>query len=182
MKRHRMRNILITFLSVLAAALSSSATELHIDKSKNNLVQFSSDAPVEKIIGVTDKIDGYVMWKGDDPVTGSEFYFEVDLASIDTGIGLRNRHMRENYLETDKYPHATYSGKLVKVDKSNSENEYNVAVQGAFKIHGVEKSADFKGQVLVDGNSYRVVCTFDVILSDHKIKIPKLMFLKLSEK
>ncbi|MBK9304990.1 MAG: YceI family protein [bacterium] len=35
---------------------------------------------------------------------------DVDLAALDTGIGLRNRHMRENHLETDRFPQAVFRG------------------------------------------------------------------------
>ena len=37
---------------------------------------------------------------------GSVVKFTVPLASLETGIGLRDRHMREKYLQVDKYPDA----------------------------------------------------------------------------
>lgn len=35
--------------------------------------------------------------------------FKSRLANFDTGIALRNTHMRERYLDTDKYPYATFT-------------------------------------------------------------------------
>ena len=37
----------------------------------------------------------------------------IALDSFDTGIGLRNRHMKEKYLETAKYPEAKISLKQI---------------------------------------------------------------------
>src|SRR5215468_4263304 len=37
---------------------------------------------------------------------GSVLKFTVPLAGLQTGIGLRDRHMREKYLQVDKYPDA----------------------------------------------------------------------------
>jgi polyisoprenoid-binding protein YceI len=80
------------------------SAEYHVDRKGQNLVKFISDAPLDNFEGTTDNVDGYIVWDGDNPVNNSEFHFEAELSTLDTGIGLRNRHMRENYLETDKYP------------------------------------------------------------------------------
>ncbi len=80
--------ILICFLQIGFAA------EYQVDKSQKNLVKFISDAPMEDFEGVTDKIDGYLFFEGDNLLQGSEMYFEVDLNSLDTGIGLRLQKAR----------------------------------------------------------------------------------------
>ena len=85
-----------------------------MNRDHDNLVRFISQAPIEDFDGVTDRIDGYVLLDGlrfESSAGGpeTEFYLEVELASLDTGIGLRNRHMRENYLEVEEYPYATFS-------------------------------------------------------------------------
>lgn len=160
--------------------IHAKATELHVDKSKNNLVTFISDAPFEDIEGVTNNIDGYIFWAGNDTLNSSDFYFEVGLNNLDTGIGLRNRHMRDNYLETGKYPTAKYRGKLSEI-KKNGENEYEIKTTGKFFIHGSEKEVSIIGKITVTENLYHVQCKFEIKLTDFKIKVPKLMFMKISE-
>ena len=156
------------------------ATELHVDKTKKNLVKFISDAPIENFSGVTDKIDGYVFWHANDTLKSSEIYFEVDLNSIDTGIGLRNRHMRDNYLETGKYPFAKYRGRLTEIRKI-APGEFEIKVKGKMSIHGEDKNLDTVGKVSINGKSYHLSWDFEVKLTDYKIKVPKLMFLKIDE-
>jgi polyisoprenoid-binding protein YceI len=175
-----MQNILKCFLSILLVATVTSAKELQVDKSKENLVKFISDAPLEDFEGVTKNIDGYVFWKGNDTLSTSEFYFEVDLNTIDTGIGLRNRHMRDNYLETDKHQFAKYDGKISEVKKI-ADGQFEIATKGKMTIHGVERKLEAIGKVTVENGNYRLQCDFELKLTDYKIKVPKLMFMKIDE-
>ncbi len=172
-----MKTTLVT-LFVMISILT--AGEYHIDKDRNNMVKFVSDAPIEDFEGVTDKIDGYIYWEGDDLIEKSTVYLEVDLNSLDTGIGLRNRHMRENYLETDKYPLTYFQGKIISASEDSPGN-YSVQVEGKIFIHGKEKNLNVKGTLTRDGNGYHIQTNFIVKLSDFEIEIPSIMFYKIDE-
>lgn len=183
-ERHRGWPALLA-LFVLIGARSAPALECHVDTSKQRHVRFVSDAPVEDFEGVTDRIDGYVLWKGDTLVpgpdyTGSDFYFEVALASLDTGIRLRNSHMCENYLETDRYPYATFRGAISRVDLS-TDSSFRVVANGTLAIHGVERALEIVCRVVPDPGGYRVSSAFQVALPDFNIEVPSLMFLKIDE-
>lgn len=156
------------------------AGEYQVDKSKDNLVKFISDAPVEDFEGTTKNIDGYLYHDEADLTKNSELYFEVDLRTVDTGIGLRNRHMRENYLHTDKYPNTNYKGRIVKAEKI-SDNNYKVTVEGNMFIHGVTKPLKLTGTLKSTGNGYQINTNFEVKLPDYKIEVPKLMFMRINE-
>lgn len=164
---------------ILLLAIQVYAAEFQVDKSKKNIVKFISDAPVEDFEGVTDKIDGYFVYDGNELANNSEIYFEVDLRTLDTGIGLRNRHMRENYLHTDKYPMTTFKGKMVKAERASS-GDYNVTVEGTIFIHGVNRTLKTTGTLTPNENGYRIKSSFEVRLTDHNIEVPKLMFMKIS--
>jgi polyisoprenoid-binding protein YceI len=171
--------------SVFAWTSTGYAVECHVDTTRERRVTFKSDAPIEDFEGVTDRIDGYVIWSHEELQTGddygdSELYFEVDLSALDTGIGLRNRHMRENYLETDKYPYASYSGKLDRVSV-NDDGAFLVQSSGKLSIHGVEQAHSIVCRVTREGSTYRIQCEFAVQLPDFSIDVPSFMFLKISE-
>ena len=173
----RVLKLMFVFLFLFSVVY---ANEFHVDKSKDNKVRFVSITPFDNFEGTTNKIDGYIFSDGDSLLNKSDIYFEVDLLSIDTGIGLRNRHMRENYLETDKFPLAYYKGALVKADKIN-KNEYNVTVEGEMFIHGIKKPLTISGKLIEKDSGFQIVTEFKISLPDYKIKIPKLMFLKINE-
>lgn len=174
-----MRLLLVLTASLILAG-SALAGEYHVVPSGKNEVKFISDAPIEDFEGVTSQIDGYMYWDDDDMLKNCELYFEVDLNSVDTGISLRNRHMRENYLETDKFPTTHFKGKILRV-QNDSTNQSKVLVQGKMFIHGVERDKTVEGLLIKTGDGYRVKCNFTIKLSDYKINIPSIMFYKINE-
>ncbi len=170
------------FLALLLLFTSLSVaqnTEYHIDKQANNVVRFISDAPVEDFEGVTDHIDGYCIHEGDDLYRGSEVYFEVDLRTLDTGIDLRNEHMRENYLETDEHPRTWFKGSIS--NTWTDEKGLKAKAKGSMFIHGVTRDITIVCLFLPSEGGYRVKTNFEVKLTDFDIEVPKLMFVKIDE-
>jgi len=160
------------------------AQAFQVDRGAANVVRFVSRAATEEFEGVTERIDGYVTL--DAPVLApggggdaTEVYLEVDLGSLDTGIGLRNRHMRDRYLEVSRYPYATFEGKITRREAGGADT-VRVTAHGTLTLHGVERPRDLTCAVTPSGAGYRARCAFEVLLSEHQIEIPKVMFLKLA--
>ncbi len=170
---------IILLLSFLAISVSYAA-EFHVDKQQKNLVKFISDAPMEDFEGTTNKIDGYMTNDGIDKLVGSEVYFEVDLNSVSTGIGLRDRHMREDYLHTDKHKFTSFKGKINNATKV-SDSEYDFTANGKKTIHGVTKDIIIKGKIFKSGNGYKVKANWAIKLPDYNIEVPKFMFLRIND-
>ncbi len=181
-----MRAFWLTMAGLMLISGPAIGAEYHVDRNQENVVRFISDAPLEDFDGVTDHIDGYVFWEGDNipsdaaGLESSQLHLEVRLESLDTGIGLRNRHMREDYLETDKFPYAIYTARLTEV-KRLSDTLLTATAEGKIRIHGEEKPLQVTASLVPEANGYRVRCNFEVNLKDFKIKIPKFMFLKIGE-
>lgn len=172
-------------LLLMAPCGMAQATEYDVDTNSARQVVFVSEATIESFEGITDRIDGFVSIPygaliADSSYDSSQFYFEVDLNSLDTGIGLRNRHMRENYLHTKKYPYASYTGEIESVERA-SDSTFLVACAGQMTIHGVTRDLRAVDTVVVRGGGYRVSVGFPIALPDYDIEIPKLMFLKINE-
>jgi polyisoprenoid-binding protein YceI len=107
-----------------------------------------------------------------------------DLASIDTGIALRNKHMREKYLETAKYPKAVFT--IVKMilpdDLSNqSFSAEKVQYSAKLKLHGVERAFEGTANVTREENGLKVETEFELKLADFDIKTPSFMDITVSE-
>ncbi len=169
---------------LLGVTANSLAVEWQVDLTKPRVAKFISRAPLEEFEGITEDIDGYLYWEDDSLFKNNEFYFEVNLNTLDTGIGLRNRHMRERYLETDKWPVASYQGKIVDVAKTDSAGltVYEVQTQGTFSVHGVERDVEVAGTVeMLEAGLMRIKAAFQIELPDYNIKIPQVMFFKLNK-
>ena len=174
--------------SVLFAAPSYGARFVIKEGAKGNTVRFESKAPLESFEGTTDKVSGYVSL---DPVRIGDsvtVYVEVDLASLDTGIEKRNRHMRENHLETEEYPTAVFRGATV-LDPSATSlargETVTFDVEGDFELHGVKRRLRTRVDVTrieTDGMETLLIASdFNIKLSDYAIERPKFLFMKLSE-
>jgi polyisoprenoid-binding protein YceI len=134
--------------------------------------------------GVTDQIDGFLYWEGDSLFQrNSQFHFEVDLNSIKTGIGKRDRDMRE-VLETDKWPLTYFEGTIVAHQQVNNQPPtYEVIARGQYFVHGIEQEREIPVTVtLLDDGRMHVTGQFSVLLSEHQIKAPSLAaFVKVSD-
>jgi len=174
-----MKKIILIFISTILAYLGTSADEYHVYKKGANKVRFISDAPLEDFDGVTKKIDGFLLTKTDG-YEDADLYFEVDLNDLDTGIGLRDRHMRDNYLMTEDHPYAKFDGKIVSA-KKNSNGSYSVTVEGDMEVKGKKHKQKINGTISGLGSKIDIKTDFIVNLTDHNIEVPSLMGAKISE-
>jgi polyisoprenoid-binding protein YceI len=88
--------------------------------------------------------------------------------------------MRDNYLETEKYPRTWFRAEIVAVD-SVSENEMRLRAKGTMFIHGVEREKEIEGTLNRQDGRLQIQAQFEVKLSDYNIKIPSIMFYKIDE-
>ncbi|MCX6148318.1 MAG: YceI family protein [Candidatus Kapabacteria bacterium] len=174
-----MKKNIIIILAIILFSFNAYSSEYNVDKSKKNLVKFTSKMTLDDFDGTTDKIDGF-MADSKDGLLNSNFYFEVDMNTLTTNMGLRDRHMRDNYLHTSKYPKSNYKGNITSVQEKNGK--FEVVVEGDFFIHGVGKKTKINASLIPDGNNgFKVVAKFIVKLTDYKIEIPQMMFAKINE-
>jgi polyisoprenoid-binding protein YceI len=101
----------------------------------------------------------------------------VDLRTLDTGIGLRNEHLRENYLEVGKGPGfdaATLSE--IDLDKFNPDApEGKGSFTGLLTLHGVTKPVTGVVDVRQAGAGLRVKASFPVDLATYSIRKPRYL-------
>jgi polyisoprenoid-binding protein YceI len=138
---------------------------------KTGKVVFTSTTNKLTFKGVGRNLSGKINFKE------LSIYIQVDLEDLRTGIKNRDDHMKENYLETHKYPLAIFSGMIVKYNKSSGEAE----ALGTLTIHGVEKK-NFKllGKVKEENGSLFLNSNFRITLREFNIEIPRLVILELS--
>ncbi|MBD1396628.1 YceI family protein [Pontibacter sp. JH31] len=102
-----------------------------------------------------------------------EIAFKIPIRSFVFANGLMQEHFNETYLESDKYPNATFSGKLVERIDFAIPGSYPVKATGTLTVHGVPQKRTIAGTVQVLGNSIVLTANFLVPVADHEIDIPK---------
>jgi polyisoprenoid-binding protein YceI len=92
-------------------------------------------------------------------------------------------HFNENYMESNKFPKAVFTGKITNLDKINFQKDgtYPVTVKGTMEIHGVKKEMEATGTFKVSGENVLVNADFSVALADYNIEIPSLVKDKISK-
>ncbi|MBV6644424.1 MAG: YceI family protein [Cyclobacteriaceae bacterium] len=142
--------------------------------SESSYVHFYSKAPVEDI--EAENKDGKSVL---DIGTG-EFAFTVPITSFEFEKSLMQEHFNENYLESEKYPNATFKGKIK--DWKNQQGKAKVVAAGEFYIHGRTQEVEIPADIDLSSDGVSVEAKFQVVLQDYKIKIPKALFYNIAEK
>lgn len=101
----------------------------------------------------------------------------VDLRTLDTGIDLRNRHMRDNYLEVARGEAFAYA-ELHDVELPGSDATRasgKVAFRGNLRLHDVTRIVEGEAELTRDGGRLRVVARFPVRLDAHDVPPPRYL-------
>ena len=147
-------------------------------------VSFTSKASVVRLVGRTAKVDGFSEIDINNPAKSPKGEISVDLASLDTGIPLRNEHMVD-LIEAKKYPKATFKVKSLKAPKLVANEAIDGSATGDFSLHGVTKTITEPGSLQYlpeEDANYRpgdwvgFSSNFKIKLSDYGIPLPKPMF------
>jgi len=115
-----------------------------------------------------------------DPWSGK---FTVALGSLDTGIGLRTQHMRDEYLEVGKGPefaNAVLTGvQLIGLDvAANGKGTFTARL----RLHGVERPVSGQAELRRNGQNVRVRASFPVVLQDFGIAKPRYLGVGVQDK
>lgn len=142
---------------------------------KDGKITFFSSTPVEDIKAASDNLSA--VWV----TTTQEIAFQVPIRSFQFAKGLMQEHFNEDYMESGKYPYASFKGKVEPSIDINKDGNYPVKARGVLTVHGVSKSREIPGRITVRDGKARVTTSFDVACTDHHIKIPTLVIMKVAE-
>lgn len=159
-------------LMLLVLAVSGAEAQRYI--TEKGQIGFFSKAALEDIKADNSKATSLFNTSTGDVafvVPVNEFQFEK---------ALMQEHFNEKYMETEKYPRATFQGKLNNFDASATTVQ-NVTAKGKLTIHGVTKDVEIPGTVQKQGEKYIMKSDFMVKLADYNISIPQLLWQKIAE-
>lgn len=145
-----------------------------IYKTESGKAVFLSKVPLHDFEGSSDQLVGLINLE-DKTV---DFY--LDLETLDTGNGKRDKDMRLT-LETKKFPFGEFFGKLVSDFDTNSSEIQPAKVEGVFKIHGKEKEVEIDGTLQMTGEGILLTAGWILNLEDYAIKPPRLLIIKVDE-
>lgn len=98
-------------------------------------------------------------------------------------IALMEEHFNENYVESDKYPKATFKGKIDNFDATAlTATAKDYTIKGKMEIHGKTKDITVIAKIKKTDAGIEIVSNFSILASDYDIKIPSVVKNKVSNK
>jgi polyisoprenoid-binding protein YceI len=128
-------------------------------------LDFDAGSPLEDIEAFTES--GSAVY---DANTG-KIGVQVLMTSFQFKRALMQEHFNENYVESEKFPKASFKGLY---------SEGNVS--GVLTIHGVTKEIKVPARLNQENGNFVLVTSFDITLADYDVKIPSAVANKISKK
>ena len=158
--------MMIAFMAITSITLSGQKYFTREGK-----IAFYSDAPMEKIEAHNKKATSVI-----DAESG-KIEFAILIKAFQFEKALMQEHFNENYMESSKYPKATFKGQIKDMSNVNlsTDGEYHVSVAGDLTIHGVTQKVETPAQIVVTDGAINAKSTFEVLVADYEIEIPSVV-------
>lgn len=186
MKAHTSLLIMPLFFYSIVIIAENKLPFLDISKSESQVEFLALGKPsFIRIQGITE---------GNSPVQGQLLISEEGLKGsasllldkLDTGIGLRNRHMKDNYLEIEKFPLSTFTFDFLKVSpgfqKSAQVQVEDLSFSGTLKLRDQSKKITGKATIAKNNSLLQMTFITEILLSDYGIKIPSYLGITVQDK
>lgn len=163
--------------SIILCLISICVMSAHAQKysTVKSSVIFFSDAPIEDITAINKAGVALV------DVASKQVAFSIPIAEFTFEKSLMQEHFNEKYMETEKYPKASFQGNFNTLS-TTSGVEQSVVANGKLSIHGVTREVSIPGTVRIEADgAMQLKATFMVQLKDYKIAIPKLLWENIAE-
>ena len=153
---------------ITVALLITNATAAQKIYTKNGLVSFFSSTKIEDIKASNNQVLCVLNTQ-----TG-ELQFSLLTRGFHFAKALMEEHFNENYMESNKFPKATFKGTVSDISKVNftKNGTYAVSVKGDITIHGITNNVTAPGKIIVKDGKISAGAKFMVKLADYKIAIP----------
>jgi polyisoprenoid-binding protein YceI len=169
-----MKRFIVISLFALLLAPSAIAQKY---MTKTGKIRFYSEAPLEKIEAVNNQVNAAF-----DPGTG-DLVFKVLIKSFIFEKALMQEHFNENYMESAKFPNATFMGKVTNIQKFDPSKSiaFEAEIEGKLTIHGVTRDVQTKGTLTPADGKINGHAVFSVAVKDYDIKIPTAVVKNIAE-
>lgn len=163
--------LLVTLAIIAVVSIPAFAQKYTAEKA---FISFYSDAPLEDITADNTRVTTIF-----NAATG-DIAFSVPMKEFKFAKSLMQEHFNEKYVESEKFPKATFQGKIIDF-KTGTPGVQQVRAQGKLTIHGVTRDIDVPGTIETDGKKLLMKSKFKVKVADYDIEIPTIVFNNIAE-
>lgn len=108
----------------------------------------------------------------------------LDSGSYDSGLGMRDQDILENYLESGRYPRIVFqSTGVTSVQRlDDSVGRWRLSMRGLLDLHGVKQAIEVTVDLTRDGKNFQARGSTTLALKDFNIPVPQLFFWKAQDR
>ena len=159
----KMKKLLVFICTIIAFPVAVCA---QLMMTKNATISFHSHTILEDIDAENRNVMAVI------DAGKQDIAFSCYMKQFDFPRKLMQQHFNENFVESDKFPKATFSGKYEGNVDLNKDGAYPVIAKGQLTIHGVTRQVEIPATLTVQGNRLTGRATFKVNPTDYDISIP----------
>jgi hypothetical protein len=160
---------------LLAIAAICGAANAQKYMTRNGTVSFYSKTSLEDIKATNNQAYAIV------DASAKNIAFQLLMKSFLFDKELMQEHFNEKYVESDKYPKASFTGNYIGDVNTAKDGTYNVTVKGQLTMHGITKPVEAPATIQVQNGHLISKCTFQVAPADYNISIPSLVKDKIAK-
>jgi hypothetical protein len=142
---------------------------------KTGFIGFYSKTPLEDVQGENNQVYAVL-----DPAS-HHLAFAVLLKGFIFPKELMQVHFNENYVESDKFPKATFSGTCSGEMDLSKDGIYQIVVKGDLNLHGVTRPLETTAQLEVKNGKVTGSSAFKIKPEDYQISIPGIVREKIAK-
>jgi len=176
---HFMKKLLIFCAAFFVLTIAASAQTSQKFFTRDGKVKFDATAASspEKIDALSNSATCVL------DASNGNFQWAVLIKGFQFEKSLMQEHFNENYMESGKYPKATFVGKITNLSEVNlaKDGVYNAVVVGQMTVHGVTKEITTNGALTVSGGNIKVNAGFNLKLADYNVDVPSLVSDKVAK-
>jgi polyisoprenoid-binding protein YceI len=163
-----------------ASPASAPGLVLRVAPPKSQVV-FDAQAFLHSFSGRTSRIRGTLRLADGDRPDGAEACFRIDAASLETGNATRDAIMRDEHLQTSRFPVIAFD--LLRVEGARSAADgWEFVARGTLTLRGATREIRFPVLARRVGDDLRLTGEVPVRMSDHGIPAPKFLFLTVEDR
>lgn len=163
-------------LLILMAATCTLSLAQGSFKTTKGEITFNASTPLEDIHAVNNWVNAILKTEQ------GEFASLLLMKDFDFKRKLMQEHFNENYVESETYPKAYFTGKILDFNSEElSTTPKDYGVEGELTIHGVTRKFSTTAALSKKGMAIVMVSGFIIKPEEFKIKVPKLLFKKIAQ-
>lgn len=173
-----MKTPVLATLILLAAGGAAAEERLLVLDPAQSEIAFDLPATGHDVHGVFVLRDGEIRFDSDTGAASGEI--RVELAGGETGNGSRDRTMREDVLEAEKFPFARFEVRRVAGELAE-QGSSKIRLGGVFDLHGSQHPLEVEAEVRREAGRLVADVTFPVPFVEWGMKDPSIFFLRVDK-